>query len=252
MSIRAKVGRYGGLILGVIIGAMPLVAEAGWYGHPQVGGPVWIPAGAAAFADAVTSYNPTIETNPGPDGILATGDDFTVPVAAYQVPGDALGVTNYDGHIFGTPYDTGEFVSLGNGGYIVLQFTDVLLSPNGDSGFDLFIFEVGDLMEATDVWISKTGNVANPGDWFYVGQAQGSQTRGIDIDAYAAANSWTTADQFGYVWLQDVSGDEYNLSVWAGADIDAVAVVPEPTTMLVLAVGSALMLARRAMRRRIV
>ena len=226
--------------------AMPLVAEAGWYGHPDVGGPVWVPAGAAAFADVVTSYNPNIETNPGPDTILGTADDFDVPVPAYRVPGDALGVTNYDGHVFGTPYDTGEFVSLGNGGDLVLQFTDVLLSPNGNSSFDLYIFEVGDLMEATDVWISKTGNVGIPADWFYVGRAQGSQTRGIDIDAYAVANGWTTADQFGYVRLQDVYSDAYNLSIWAGADIDAVAVVPEPATMTLLALGgTALLWAKR-------
>lgn len=233
-------------VLAVVIALIPAVAGAGagkWYTNPDTGESVYVPDYASAFADAVVSYDPVVQNvDVDPDGIPGNGDEYTYesPTADHRNPADALGESNYSGHTPPDPYATGEFVCLGNGGSITLEFTDNFLSGHGDSGCDLWIFEVGDEVEATFVEISTDGTA-----WYMVGRIEGS-SRGVDIDGFSAAG-YDPTDQFRYVRLTDdvaqyPDGSQYGL--YSGADIDAVAVVPEPGTLALLCLGVVPMILR--------
>jgi len=195
-------------------------------------GGIDFPAGAISFADAVVSYSPKIEPDP------VTG--LPVPDPRWRDPNDALGIPNYTLPV-GPVHNLGQFVSLGNGGSIVLKFTDNILTGGDDAGDDLYIFEVGPFVEATFVEISRHGVI-----WHPVGSVGGA-TAGVDIDAYG----FTSSDLFRYVRLTDDTGDwpapnQYDF--YAGADIDAVgaiSTIPEPGTMALLAAGAGLMIVRR-------
>ena len=106
-------------------------------------------------------------------------------------------------------------------------------SGHGSSAYDLWIFEVGDEVEATFIEISTDGTV-----WYMVGRTEGS-SRGIDIDGFIAAGYYPT-DEFHYVRLTD-DVDQYpdntQYGLYSGADIDAVAVIPEPGTLALLCMG---------------
>ena len=197
-------------------------------------GGIDFPAGAISFADAVVSYSPKIEPDP-----VTT---WPVPDPRWRDPNDALGIPNYTPPAPGAGiHNTGQFVSLGNGGSIVLEFTDNFLTGSDDAGDDLYIFEVGPFVEATFVEISRDGII-----WHPVG-AVGGATAGIDIDAYG----FHRGDLFRYVRLTDDTGDwpaPNQYGFYAGADIDAVgaiSTIPEPGTMALLAAGASLMIGRR-------
>jgi len=178
-------------------------------------GGVEFPGGAVSFADTVINYSP----GPGAG-------------SPYNIPSNALGIPDYA--------DSSGYVSLGWGGSLTLQFTDNSLTTSGDSGLDLWIFEIGIAIEGTDVSISTNGT-----DWLSVGNVGGA-TSGIDIDAYIGSGVvlW---EQYSYVMLTDLDW-RLSGSPWAGADIDAVGAissappvkpVPEPGTMLLLGSGLA-------------
>lgn len=129
-------------------------------------------------------------------------------------------------------------------GELVLQFTDNYLTTSGDAGLDLWIFEVGGLVEATDIYIST-----DSADWIYVGWVGGA-TAGIDIDAFAGV---VLGEAYSYVRLVDLDTDGTSGGRWPGADIDAVGAIssiaadpdpepgptpiPEPSTTLLLVAG---------------
>ena len=246
-----KIVFLGGLLLAVII-AFTSAADAGagkWFTNPDTGESVYVPDYANAFATAVTNSNifvQKIDNNGTPDDpsddfeVFGSTYDYETPIDGYRNPADALGEANYTSHAPGQAYNTGEFVSLGNGGSLTLQFGNKNLVGHGSSAYDLWIFEIGDEVEATDVEISADGIT-----WFSVGRVEGS-TRGIDIDAYAYLFGGIT--DFSYVRLTDVLGlypDGGAYGGWAGADIDAVAIIPEPSTMVMLVCGSVLGIVRR-------
>lgn len=197
----------------------------GFAAQATVYGGVDFPSGASSFADAVVSYDPTYGGTTG-------------PAIQYQTPLEALGVPT------GSP-NTG-FVTLGQGGRIVLKFTDNSLTGSGSTGLDLWIFEVGPDVEDTFVDISKDGNT-----WFSVGKVYGA-TSGIDIDAFG----FGTSDFFSYVRLTDDPDEGQRGSGGSvGADIDAVGAissaapvndVPEPVSFALVGIGLAgLSVARR-------
>lgn len=180
-------------------------------------GGVEFPQGSISFADEVVSFNPGTGT-----------------VYPYNDTDAALGAPDFNGNIYYTSNST--FLSLGVQGSVILKFTDNSLTTSGNSDLDLWIFEVGPAVEATDVFISTNGT-----DWISVGSVAGS-TYGVDIDSFIGSGVvlW---EKYSYVKLVDkygASGYPY-----AGADIDAVGAIssappvqtPEPATMLFLALG---------------
>ena len=168
--------------------------------------PVWaeeingveFPDGTASFADQVVSYQV---------GSGSVSDNVKVPAAALGAP-DYYLYGDYDNN------DNVTFVSLGEGGTLVLKFTDNSLTTSGDDSMDLWIFEIGPAVEATFVAISKDGT-----NWIDVGRVEGSVS-GIDIDAYTQ-NGVVAGERYSYVRLIDVSTDKAT----DGADIDAVGAI---------------------------
>ncbi|MDD2852970.1 MAG: PEP-CTERM sorting domain-containing protein [Desulfuromonadaceae bacterium] len=186
----------------------------------QYGG-VEFPGGVSSFADQVISFTP--------------GPHTTAP---YNNPLGALGAPNYT-----TVDDPSTYVSLGWGGTLVLKFTDNSLTTSGNNNYDLWIFEIGPAVEATNVSISKNGT-----DWISVGQVAGA-TRGVDIDAFIGSSGVTLWDQYSYIKLIDANA-HLSSDPWGGADIDAVGAissaapvetpaVPEPGTIALLGLGMA-------------
>jgi hypothetical protein len=196
-------------------------------------GGIEFPAGAASFADVVVDFFP---------GIVGPGQ----PSAAHLVPANALGVPDYagDNNCEGDPGCS--FVSLGDGGQIILRFTDNSLTGSGNADFDLHIFEVGPDVEDTFVDISVNGVL-----WIPIGKVFGS-TSSIDIDAFG----FGTTDFFSYVRLTDDADEGGQGGATVGADIDAVgaissgAAVPEPSSILLFFAGVLSLAASRRTRKR--
>jgi OOP family OmpA-OmpF porin len=152
------------------------------------GGTVVLPLGDISFADEVVSYE--------------VGKGSAEPLLIYMNPKNALGAPNQNG-------DSG-FVSLGCGGTLILKFTDnALINIDGP---DLFVFEVGSLIEPTMLSISKDGK-----KWIEVGKISGG-TAAVDI-----GDSVKTGEKFNYVKLTDLKTQCKGES--PGADIDAVAAI---------------------------
>ena len=189
---------------------------------------VELPQGDISFADRVVMYDPAFN-----------GGNIPGPGASHSQ--EALGAPDY------TEGPGVDFVSLGAGGVLILEFVDNFLTGSDDDRLDLWIFEIGPNIEACLIWISQ-----NAQDWFSVGGIGGS-TSGIDIDAYG----FGTSDLFNYVMIQDnfpLGG--FGPQSTVGADIDAVAAIttvpiPEPATVSLLGLGIATFsLIRRRRRRR--
>ncbi len=175
-------------------------------------GGIEFPDGAVSFADAVYSYSP------GPD-----------VAANYNNPNAALGIPDWSGNNF-------TAASLGEGGYLTLQFTDNSLTTSGDNAKDLHIFEIGGVVEWMNVAIS-TDAVS----WIDLGDIKG-QPSSIDIDAVAGV---TLGALYSFVRLSDILPNQSG-SPFGEADIDAVGAissapprnpVPEPSTMFLLGSG---------------
>jgi|GEM_PF-3110637 len=149
------------------------------------GNDVYFPNGMASFADEVISYHKV--------GNLSE---------AISNPAEALGAPNYD------EVRDDSYVALGNGGNIVLKFTDNYLVDV--PGPDLWVFEIGPAVEPTNVAISKDGK-----NWIHVGSVEGG-TAGIDIGPKVQPE-----DRFSYVKLMDADKG-YSPD---GADIDAVGAI---------------------------
>jgi len=206
-----------------------LVATASSARAESFGG-IDFPGGVASFADVVHSFSPVIKNGE--------------PTAPNLVADRSLGPPDYVGGGACSNPDTCKFVSLGDGGSIVLRFIDNRLTGSGSSADDLWIFEVGPDVEDTFVDISKNGV-----DWFSVGKVFGSKS-GVDIDAFG----WTVADSFAFVRLTDDADLDDQTGASAGADIDSVGAistspVPEPGgAFLLLLCVAALALVKRLQR----
>lgn len=169
------------LVASGLLRAAPASAE-------EFGG-IEFPGGAASFADSVASYDPIFDLPDSPSN--------TDSAAALGVPDD-------------------EDVSLGNGGTIIVQFTDNALTGSGDSEPDLHIFESGGQNEATFVAVSADGT-----SFTSVGTVFGGISN-VDIDAFG----FDAGDQLFFVRLiDDAASDPQPDDSRAGADIDAVGAI---------------------------
>ncbi len=151
----------------------------------EIIGGVEFPQGEVSFADVVVSFIP------GTGGVM-------------EPASNALGVPDDDN------------VSIGNGGVLILRFTDNRLvdQTSVEGGLDLFIFEAGAEVEAMDVAISKDGST-----FIEVGRIEG-QPAGIDIGPFVASG-----DEFRFVRITDVAADMPQTGEFAGADIEAVGAI---------------------------
>ena len=168
-------------------------------------GGIEFPEGVVSFADEVIDY----------DAAAGGGSVPTDP--NFLDPREALGAPDY---LRSTERGS---VSLGDGGYIVLKFSDNKLTGSDTDEADLHIFEVGTQTEQTFVEISPDGTT-----WHSVGKIIGA-TSSIDIDAFG----FTSQDEFSYVRLTDNPDDGENSGRTVGADIDAVGAIsttPVPQT----------------------
>ena len=187
-------------------------------------GGVEFPGGISSFADAITNYSPNIS---------GSGQ----PTAPHRGPDNAIGAPDY----VPTNNDcvnpaTCQYVTLGDGGSITVEFIDNRLTGSGNNSLDLWIFEIGGDVEDTFVAVSKDGVL-----YTNVGKVFGS-TSGIDLDAFG----FGTADQFRFVRLTDDGAEGAQSGTTVGADIDAIGAistvatpVPEPETWAMLMLGAA-------------
>jgi len=154
-----------------------------------------------SFADSVVSYTAGANT-----------------ASPYNDPLNSLGIPDEKPVSSGTtPLKPDEAVSLGDGGELILEFTDNAFTTSGDDTVDIWVFEVGEYVEGTEVSISKDGV-----SWISIGTIGGS-TYGVDIDAYlgSGVELW---EQYYFVKLKDLN-NRLSPSPYAGADIDAVAAI---------------------------
>lgn len=167
---------------------------------------VTFPDGDISFADLVVSYAP--------------GGDVGAP---HNDPNNALGAPD------------GNFTSLGDNGVLIVQFTDNSLTTSGDASDDLYIFEIGAVVEVFNVAISQ-----NLTDWIDLGNVSGQPT-GLDIDGVLGVIPFA---QYSYVRLTDV-GPNQTGAPFGEADINAIgaissappAPVPAPAALALLGLG---------------
>ena len=192
------------LAVGVVASVVPwTVAKAAppGQGEPVTFDGVEFPHGEISFADRVVSYK--------------AGEMVESP---YANPENVLGTPDFD-----AVADTG-YVAMGNAtevcqAELILEFRDnALVDIPGD---DLWIFEIGPAVEATDVYISADGQ-----DWVSLGRLEGA-TRGMDI-----ADETSPGESFNFVKLCDYPDGASSYAPWGGPDIDAVGAIgtqPQPT-----------------------
>lgn len=149
---------------------------------------ICLPLGVLSFADKAKSFMPGDKPSQMP----------------FDKPERALGEPNYRNT------DVADFISLGCNGELIVEFVDnVLVDVNG---VDLYIFEVGPKVEATQLAISVDGS-----QWLDVGVIEGARS---DVDI---AGKVEPGERFRYVKLTNIGnacGGRHS-----GADIDAIAAV---------------------------
>lgn len=150
---------------------------------------IYMPLGEISFADSIVSYSPGLPP----------------PAEAFGQPEKALYEPDY------TSYLSPEYVSLGCGGVLVLQFQDNgFVDMPGD---DLYFFEVGPSVEPFDVEISSDGK-----KWKKVGPVDGGTT---SIDIRSADKG--LKEIYYYIRLTDLKS--FCPGNTPGSDIDAVGTV---------------------------
>ncbi|MDG4951355.1 thrombospondin type 3 repeat-containing protein [Weeksellaceae bacterium KMM 9724] len=124
-----------------------------------------------------------------------------------------------------------QFVSLGEGGSLKLQFTNNILSNSGDDNKnDLWVFEIGPAVEGSTIELRPAnaytlnvliaeGILDTDGDGFYYIGSIGGSTAGLDIDAVIPGHPAGTLF-FDAIDITDIPGNCVGGS--PGADIDAV------------------------------
>lgn len=187
---------------------------------------ITFPLGDISFADAVVTS--------------VLGDGVEAP---YSNPLDALGAPDYVGppgysasgaFSLGSPGITPDNLADTSFGSITVRFIDNALTASGDSGADLFIFEIGPIVEPFSVEISTDGT-----SWLSAGTLSGQPTQ-IDIDAITGV---TINTNYHYVRVTDAPGSTSS-NPYAGPDIDAIGaistvVVPLPAAGWALIAGLA-------------
>lgn len=150
---------------------------------------IYLPLGKISFADKLIQYN--------------VGKP--APIDKYRDSLQCLKEPNYKN------YQTPNFVSLGCGGVLIVEFTD-----NGFMnlpGNDLYIFEVGPAREAATIEISQNGK-----DWIYAGKIAGGKSS-IELSKEGIDNETV----FHFLKIRDLK--DLCRSKSAGADIDAIGAI---------------------------
>lgn len=166
---------------------------------------------AGAFASQTAPYpayrGALLELPGGAEGFPTKVVTATAPNPAVDSgdPGRVLGPPDTI-----TDNDPGSY-SLGCKGEIVLHFGELPVAE-GD-GPDLYLVEVGEAAETVDLFVSVNGD-----DWIGAGISIGG-VEGIDISPFVSPG-----ETFEYLKLRDRGDKCYGTR--AGADIDAVSVLP--------------------------
>jgi hypothetical protein len=225
---------------------------------------VEFPSGAISFADSLTNLALGLVTDldggaytpPAPLLPLSYPAGTVVPLPFARNGNEALGVPDLDvtaglgcytavsPNVTVNTSPFCNFVSLGVGGSITVEFTDNFLIGSNSTAQDLWVFEIGPDIEDTFVEISKDGT-----NWSSVGKVFGS-TFGVDIDAYG----FGPADLFRFVRLTDDPAEGEVDGGTVGADIDAIGAitttaVPAPPAVWLLLTGLTVVAARRGWHR---
>ncbi len=150
---------------------------------------IYLPLGKISFADKLIEYK--VGTPP--------------PIQKYRDSIQCLHEPNYKN------YQTPNFISLGCGGSLTVEFTDNgFMNLPGD---DLYLFEVGPSKEPAKVEISQNGN-----DWIYAGKIAGGKS---SIDLSKAGID----DETVFYFLRITDLKDLCKSKSAGADIDAIGAI---------------------------
>ena len=150
---------------------------------------IYLPLGKISFADKLVEFNVGLPP----------------PIHKYRDSTQCLHEPNYKN------YQTPNFLSLGCGGSLTVEFTDNgFMNLQGD---DLYIFEVGPSREAARVEISENGI-----DWIYAGKIAGGKSA-IDLSDQGIAKDIV------YYFVRIIDLKELCRSVTAGADIDAIGAI---------------------------
>ncbi|SRX55573.1 OmpA family protein [Aequorivita sp. CIP111184] len=150
---------------------------------------IYLPLGKISFADKLLEYKV---------GLPA-------PIQKYRDSTQCLHEPNYKN------YQTPNFISLGCGGSLTVEFTDNgFMNLPGD---DLYLFEVGPSQEPAKVEISQNGT-----DWVYAGKIAGGKS---SIDLSKAGIDEETV--FYFLRITDLK--DLCKSKSAGADIDAIGAI---------------------------
>ncbi len=202
------------------------------------------PQGAASFADLVLFFDNTGNTDfpPGysPDG---------VPTRASRLdPDNSLGEPDFITGLPDPTFDTGA-VSIGRGGRLDVLFSDNVLTNSDTTDDDLHIFERGDDIEDTFVYIRPTNATAAllavaPGSYIAVGLITGS-TSSIDIDLYLPSAAAGTYKFNAVRLIDDPNEGNTGPGPTVGADIDAIGAIstqqvnplPEPVNAVLVMLG---------------
>src|SRR5690554_3366070 len=150
---------------------------------------VYLPLGKISFADKLVEFK--------------VGSP--APIQKYRDSVQCLHEPNYRN------YQTPNFLSLGCGGSLTVEFTDNgFMNLPGD---DLYLFEVGPSKEAAKVEISQNGI-----DWVYAGKIAGGKS---SIDLTSAGID----DETVFYFLRITDLKDLCRSKSAGADIDAIGAI---------------------------
>ncbi|MBT0608997.1 OmpA family protein [Aequorivita echinoideorum] len=150
---------------------------------------IYLPLGEISFADRLVEFN--------------VGSP--APIQKYRDSLQCLEEPNYRN------YQTPNFVSLGCGGSLTVEFTDNgFMNLPGD---DLYIFKVGPSLEPAKIEISQNGK-----DWIYAGKIAGGKS---SIELSDAKIDTETV----YYYLKITDLKDLCRSKSAGADIDAIGAI---------------------------
>ncbi len=150
---------------------------------------IYLPLGKISFADKLIEYKV---------GLPA-------PIKKYRDSVQCLHEPNYKN------YQTPNFLSLGCGGSLTVEFTDNgFMNLPGD---DLYLFEVGPSQEPAKVEISQNGI-----DWIYAGKIAGGKSS-IDLSKEGID------DETVFYFLRITDLKDLCKSKSAGADIDAIGAI---------------------------
>ena len=161
------------------------------------------PGGAASFADRVVDF--------------ALGDGVG---RTFKDPASVIGPPDYarrtGAFALGDPGTRPDNLPDTEFGWITIEFTDNALTTSGDGAPDLYVFEVGQRVEAFTVEISLDNQ-----HFLTIGTVRGQPTK-IDIDGVPGV---LAGGRYRFVRVTDATGGPASPRPVAGPDIDAIGAI---------------------------